>query len=558
MATVKPVSDTPSNVGTGLLDVARAMSQQVRADVGSLSFGLLEFPHTKTFTKTITYSNASAAPVTLALRHDLGANFTVPASVTVPAGGTAALDVVLDPRKGNGTFFGHVTATASGISLVTSVGAYVQEERHTLTLSMIGRDGKPLASQPVLLVNMSTQDVTELRVVGGVGSARLPVADYAVLGRISERTTNYHWYTPVSVTEVAGRVSLATDVTMTVDARQGKAISVKLPDADSVVWNRHAELRVPYKPGKFSGVSGAVDGRTPVYGVSFGPPLPDLTYDSGLKGGQPLISVVGGFPVNYYENSKFLEPGDHPLDVAERGADVRGKLALVRTAGDSPAEVARAMREAGAVAVLWAGPVPMWESEPTAIPVILVGEHHVTATPSRVTLRAISGSPVSYTLYLQDKGSLPAGKARHVKRSELAEVRARYYSSGADGYVRQRNYPVVNGVFREAGAVLDEPLTAPMERTEYYTAGNGIGWYQEGIDGRSVVTTWADLEPVTFTPGKKYERSNLKAVASPRFGRSSVVSWGQGGGVERGRRHDQLSDLAVRRFEVGRELRLHR
>ncbi|NKE59257.1 S8 family serine peptidase [Lentzea sp. PSKA42] len=531
MATVKPVADTPANVGAGLLDVGRAVSQQVRADVGSLSFGLLEWPHTKTFTKTITYSNASAAAVSLALQHNLGADFTVPASVTVPAGGTASVDVVLDPRKGNGTFFGHIKASADGISLTTAVGAYVQEERRTLSLSMIGRDGKPVPDEFVVLVNMSTQEASVLSIVDGAGSARIAVGDYAVLGRIDEKTENYAWFTPVSATEVAGRVSLTADTSLTLDARQGKAISVQLPDSQSEVWYRHAELRVPWKPGRINGVASVVDGRVPLYGLSFGPPLPELTYDSSLKGGQPLLSVVGGFPVRYYESSVRLPAGDHQLDVAERGADVRGKLALVRTAGEDPYEVARAMQAAGAVAVLWAGPVPFGFAERTVIPVIAVAEHHVAVTPSRLTLRAITGSPVSYTLFLQDKGALPVG-TRHLRRSELAEVKARYHSSGEDGWVTQRNYSVLNGVANLNVGALDEQLTVPVQRTEYYTAGNGIGWHQEGFD-RSTSTSWADLKPVTYAPGKKYERSNLRAVSSPRFGRPSLVTWSQGGGVER-------------------------
>ncbi|MBM7863141.1 S8 family serine peptidase [Lentzea nigeriaca] len=529
MATVKPVADTPSSVGSGLVDVGRAVAQQVRADVGSLSFGLLEWPHTKTFTKTITYSNPGSEPVSLALQHNLGADFTVPASVTVPAGGTAAVDVVLDPRKGNGTFFGHIKASGGGVSLTTAVGAYVQEERATLTVSMIGRDGKPVPDEFVVLVDMATQEGTVLDITDGAGSARVAVGDYAVIGRIDEKTANYAWFTPVSATEVAGRVSLTANTTVTLDARQGKAFGVGLPDDRSEVWYRNSDLRVPLKPGKINGVASVIDGRVPMYGLSVGAALPELTYDSNLKGGQPLISVAGGLPVRYWEASTRLPAGDHPLEVAERGSDVRGKLALVRTAGEDPYEVARAMQAAGAVAVLWAGPVPFGFDERSAIPVIAVAEHLVTTTPARLTLRASDGSPVSYTLYQQDKGAFPVG-TRPIRRWELAEVKARYYTSGSGGWVGQRNYPVVNGEAKLNSGALDEALTAPVQRTEYYSAGNGLGWFHEGFDG---ATSYADLKAVTYAPGRKYERSNHRAVASPRFGRPSEVTWSLGGGVDR-------------------------
>jgi hypothetical protein len=77
---------------------------------------------------------------------------------------------------------------------------------------------------------------------------------------------------------------------------------------------------------------------------------------------------------------------------------------------------------------------------------------------------------------------------------------------------------------------MDEDLLGPVQRTEYYTAGNGVGWYHEGFEG---ATSWADLKTVTYEPGRKYERSNHRAVASPRFGRPTAVTWSLGGGVER-------------------------
>ncbi|KOV79693.1 S8 family serine peptidase [Nocardia sp. NRRL S-836] len=528
MATVKPVDDTPANVGTGLLDVDRAVKQPVRADTGSLSFGLVAFPHTGTLTRTITYHNAGDEPVSLALHHDLGADFTVPASVVVPARGSAPVEVVLDPRKGLGTFFGHIRATGTGVALTTAVGAYVQEERHTLLVRVTGRDGKP-DNDPVVLVNMTTQESSLLFPdADGRGSARLPVADYAVLARISQHTTNYAWYTPVSATEVAGRVSLASDVALDIDARQGREVTVGLPGRN-VVWNRDTELKVPVRAGRTTSVTGRIDGRTPLYSLPVGAPLPELTYSSALQGGQPRVSVAEGFPLNYFEDSGPLPAGEHTYDVAERGADVRGKLALVRQAGEVPLDVARAMQTEGAVAVLWAGPVPFGSGEPTAIPVIAVPEHHVAVTPARLALRVVASSPVAYNLFKQDKGALPAGTWQ-VRHSELAEVKARYHSAGADGFVTARNYPSVNGVVPFNFGTLDERVAAPVERTEYYSAGNGIGWFQEGFGAG---TSWAALEPVVYAPGRRYERSHQKAVHSPRFGRPSVVSWSQGGGVDR-------------------------
>ena len=179
--------------------------------------------------------------------------------------------------------------------------------------------------------------------------------------------------------------------------------------------------------------------------------------------------------------------------------------------------------------MLWAGPVPFGFSEESVIPVIAVAEHHVKVTPSRLTLRSIAGSPVSYTLHLRDEGTLPVG-TRQIRHSELAEVKARHHTSGEGGYAFQRNYPVVNGVPDLNHAAMDEEFTAPVQRTEYYSAGNGIGWLHEGSDGAA---PWIDLDASTYAPGRKYERSNNRAVASPRFDRPWAVHWALGGGVDR-------------------------
>ncbi|MEJ2856894.1 MULTISPECIES: S8 family serine peptidase [unclassified Saccharothrix] len=547
MATTKPVADTSDKVGTGLLDVGRAVGQQVRADVGSLSFGLLEWPHTGTTAKTVTYRNDGDQPVTLALTHDLGPDFSVQSTVDVPAHGTAPVVVTLDPRKGEGTFFGTLKATADGVAVTTAVGAYVQEERHTLSARVIGRDGQAPFNGYLLTVDLKTGQGAVLSLnPDGTGTTKLPVSDYAVLSRVSEFSALPGWYTPISATEVAGRISTSQDVSITLDAREGKPIAVALDDPGVRQLHRQADLRVPMAPGKVSGVSGPFQGSVPVYGLSFGDPLPQLDYRTLVKAAQPRVALAE-FPLllRYFGGSPYLTPGKHRLRTAHPDGDVTGALVVVEATGESEYDLAQRLKDAGAAAVLVLGPQGFPWDDQTALPVISAADHEaadlVAQLGREVTLEAVDTAPVSYHLFFSEHGTLPAGKTYAVRKADLAEVKAQYRSSGADGMVGQRVYPTQDGRIVEGMPLLDEVVVAPTARTEYYSAGDGIGWYHEesvgrmfGADARDrKVGTWSDYEPVVMRPGHQYRRDWNTAVTAPRLRGTSLVQWAGGGGVTR-------------------------
>ncbi len=537
MSTAKPLPFSPDDGGTGLLNVGRAVTQQVSADAGSLSFGLVTWPHTEPVTKKVTYRNSGDQPVSLALQHDLGARFTVTPSVVVPAQGSATVDVVLDPGKGLGAFSGRLRASAAGVELTTSVGGTVEPERHGLSVRVTGRDGKPAGNGWVVLVDLATKDSSVLELgQDGTLSARLPVGDYAVLARFAEGAQTRTWYAPASVTDVSGRVSTAADVSVHLDLRQARPISFELDDHRVTPLYRQTIMKVPVNPAFRDSIWSRIDGRVPVYGLSFGEPLPELTYDTVLVAAQPKITAVGGLPVNYFADSPYLPQGDHTYDVVERGsADVRGKMVLVRPTEEAPFIVARELKQAGAAAVLWASPVSMAYGDRTELPMITVAEHLEAQVPAKLTVRALTTSPVSYTLHQGEKGGLPAGKTYRVQRSALAEVRARYSTSGADGTVTTRNYPVVDGVLNP-DLYVEEPLGSPATRVEYFSPGR---WYNEGVVGRfsddgddALTHSWANLRTDRFEAGRSYERSTLRGVAAPRLGKADAP-WPQGGGVSR-------------------------
>ncbi|WP_137991439.1 S8 family peptidase [Streptomyces vilmorinianum] len=160
MSTAKGLADgySPYEVGTGRLDVAAAARATVRG-TGSLFFGNYTWPHEPSdgaVTKDLTFTNTGSADVTLNLAlTGTDGPFTLGATtVTVPAGGTAAVPVTGDPRTASaGRHVGYVTATdaTTGQPVTrTSVALLKEEERYDLNIKLVGRDGKPAAGWVVV------------------------------------------------------------------------------------------------------------------------------------------------------------------------------------------------------------------------------------------------------------------------------------------------------------------------------------------------------------------------------------------------------------------------
>jgi subtilisin family serine protease len=156
MSTTKDTGHTVYETGAGRVDVARAVSQKVVATTANVDFGAMREDELTPASKEVTYANTGDTDVTLALTTTLrnaesieGA-LTAPASVTVPAGGTATVTLSLDPTGfTKGYYSGGLVATdeAGGIRISTPVGLNVAVKRFALTVTHIGFDGKPVPTQ---------------------------------------------------------------------------------------------------------------------------------------------------------------------------------------------------------------------------------------------------------------------------------------------------------------------------------------------------------------------------------------------------------------------------
>ncbi|MGC5166420.1 S8 family peptidase [Luteimicrobium sp. DT211] len=188
MTTADRADETPFEVGTGRVDVAAALGTTVEA-TGSVETAAYDWPNAdaKAATRTVTYRNDGDADVTLALSTgtDSAAYALSASSVTVPAHGTAAVTLTIDPSRvaAGTTFSGQVTATdtASGAVVAhTAYGLFKEDERYDLTIKLKDRSGKPVADTVTLHDPASTDPV--LLAVGADGEAtvRLPPGRYVV------------------------------------------------------------------------------------------------------------------------------------------------------------------------------------------------------------------------------------------------------------------------------------------------------------------------------------------------------------------------------------------
>ena len=180
-STVPLANATAFEVGTGLVDAARAIGRTVVAE-GALDLGFFAFPQSALpSTRTpLAYRNLGSSPVTLELTvaaqdgaaaPPLGVTLSA-SQVTVPAGGRAQVDVILDPGEAAlGAHSGVIVARAAGMEIRTALGFELETERYDLTVEVDPRSGTQRASHTVGLIDQVT-GAYDQRFVTGRGRNR--------------------------------------------------------------------------------------------------------------------------------------------------------------------------------------------------------------------------------------------------------------------------------------------------------------------------------------------------------------------------------------------------
>ncbi|CAL9354870.1 hypothetical protein SUDANB171_00544 [Streptomyces sp. enrichment culture] len=241
IASTVDIDAAPVLTGAGRLDVSRALEQTLTADTNTLNFGAVAFPYggADRVVREITYRNSGTEDVTL----ELGVSGTAPEklfaltedSVTVPAGGTATVEVTADPAAVPDSATGNhglvVTASAGGEQALRTAGSITLEpEMLDVTVEITGRDGEP-ADGARLFVEGALDGFNVLS-ENGVAHGQVVAGEYLV-----EVLSPSPWDAEPEDLSVdwamAPSVTVAESTTLQVDLREAERLDFTAPDPEA-------------------------------------------------------------------------------------------------------------------------------------------------------------------------------------------------------------------------------------------------------------------------------------------------------------------------------------
>ena len=230
--------------GAGRIDIPAALETTLLADPSVLSLDTQKQPHDGNVAtrRKVTYRNTSPTPLTLKLRLDISgpdgrpASLVTlsPATLTVPAGGSAQAEVTVAPSSSapDGAYSGQIVATAGAATVHTPVGLIRQAETHALTVHQIDRTGAETSSYYTEIIGIDTQfrwgSLT--LTTDPTYTLRVPRGRYAIVSRIFGDEGGVHTGTVL----VNPNLTVDGDTDLALDARAGKPVQVVVPEPGAV------------------------------------------------------------------------------------------------------------------------------------------------------------------------------------------------------------------------------------------------------------------------------------------------------------------------------------
>jgi len=535
--------------GAGRIDAARAVRAGVVVEGGSLSFGHFAYPHTgrPLVRRTVTYRNRGAAPIELeleasALDEDGNAPadgvLALPSQVTVPAGGTADVEVALDPtRAAAGLYAGVLLArSAAGDLLRTSLAFHIEPQLFELRVRGIARDGRAAAGGFAVL-NVEDGRLAQRFFRGADGPCtsepsgtvpcvRVPRGTYSVTGTVftvpPDKPSTEWQYVSRNVS-IVGRpeVEITHDTEIVLDARKAEEVEVETPAhetranlgaAHEITLYRAPEHGPAYTDSNVLPPGTVAEEKfflQPAPRVRHGQlaaitrwrlDAPTIRFQSLGRQGRMLEPEYYN-PVWHSDNS-WQYPrfdGRRTLRVVDAGAgtaeetqrrDLEGALALVRRSDhiSVPRQSANA-GAAGAVMIAVANDRPGSDLDAGEVHVALTiptvrlsGEEgtelrrRLAAGHAFVRATGIVASPYRYDLVLAEDGRIAADQRHVVRPRDLARLDMRYHAAaGAETTFSEASYPFQS--WQDASMTMELPvLGGAREREMYVTAQPGSRW----------------------------------------------------------------------------------
>ncbi|MFD4372138.1 S8 family serine peptidase [Streptomyces sp. NPDC058486] len=518
MSSTKTLDASAYALGSGRVDVAAAITADVTA-TGSADLGFYSWPYeaNRPVTKTVTYTNASAAPVELTLAVEgmpAGTATLADTVLTVPAHGSASTTVTGDGAAAPvGTSSGRVTATAGGAPVAhTALGMVKEEERYTLTVHVKDRDGAPTAAGLGIRELTPGEDPFPAAVGdSGTLELRLKPGTYTVDTFLDVRGSQGADSLGLGFM-AAPEVVLDRDREITLDGRQLREIRAEV---DKRTESR--QLLMEYDRKANGATYTDIVQVPPTYDSLFAAPTAPVAngtfeYRTVWRLGKPVLDAsVGGHRLSDLrpQAGGTLPEGRHRLRLADAGTgtpaeyagkDVTGKAVLVRLAdGADPVQVAQTAQDAGAEALIvtddTAGRLLEWfgtadyQDRPLAVATVNRADAARLAAGAargqRLDLTGTRFTPYVYDLSEGHPGRIGTDLVHRPRGRDLATVRSSFSAptkrkelGGEFRYSITDTFPV--------GVGFKEWIGFPTERTEYVSTGTGQQWHESVDLGESL------------------------------------------------------------------------
>ncbi|WP_329082304.1 S8 family peptidase [Streptosporangium sp. NBC_01469] len=571
--------NTVDEQGGGRVDVAAALAGQVVASEGTLGFGNVVKGADRVVRK-LTYRNVTTAPVQLALKAT--GTFTVsPATVALPAGGTAEVTVTLDSAGAPfGPLRGELVASVPQRGGVrTLLTGNIDEPRVELRIRGIARDGRPAhggfevldLERGTLLGSVLPNDATRPCSADpyDVGTCLLvPQGTYSVLGHLFtmpawEDSTNSKG-TPLNVS-LAGdpEIRITKNTEIVLDARKAVEVKVQTPDHETkrnmgaaayLKWYRSAvKGDTPNLGGTYLRPGALIEERL------FVQPTRKVTRGTFSVGTQwrldaPAITMKApGTELNpdYYAPQWFSDhftemprlDGTELLLAADagqgrpedlKGGNLRGKLALIRRSDGIPVAVqSNNAAAAGAKMVAiyndrpGANPSPGGVVMKLTVPTVWLSREEgekllslARRAPVPVVAKGVVVSPYQYDLFLREKGRVPDDLRYVVNTKSLAKEEADFHTQLA-GDVVANEARFAFQPWDTASVTTSLPLPrTPRTRVTYIVPDPEVRW-------NSGVTTperpYGNAWPRPQTPRVELNDPQTRTYVRP--GQKADVTW---------------------------------
>ncbi|MFE1199868.1 S8 family serine peptidase [Streptomyces olivaceoviridis] len=307
--------------GSGRLDVAEAVTQNIVGEQTSLDFGTQRWPHDddQALVRHLAYRNLSSAPVTLDLAVEATGEggqsapadlFTLDTQqVTVPAGGSAQVSITADTSRSmpDGVYGGAVVATAGTQSVRTALVVTREAESYDVTLDFVAPNGTPAAAA-ASVVGLDNDVFLTPQAADGKVTLRLPRGLYSIEAPL---------YTDGSLALlVSPELDLTADSTLAFDARKARPVAITPPDhaapSHTVIIGWHAQQNASAPPVISTWFSESFDDVTT---AQVGPSAAHTVFRSHVGGGWDGGDT--GYNLVYARDNSFFTGFSHTARLKE-------------------------------------------------------------------------------------------------------------------------------------------------------------------------------------------------------------------------------------------------